>query len=371
MKIINTLNSNITKRAVAHLRRLSIIALSTLFVTCSKNDNKSGNNINNLSGSIYYIFAGELNKFDLNAGKKTKMINQGSFDTKFFDVSLDNKELMYVADAPGSDGGNWYDQEYFNFVDPSSFNVLVPRFKKFADVTIGTKFAKLSPDRSKIAVNYTYCSETYDSGVCKANSTNVSVWDKTGAITLTYTQDYAGNLIKQFAWMPDGNLLLTSNAGIYKTTDTTLKRYELLFKPNLPSYGSLAVSPDGKRLALKSGKHIYTMNIDGSNVVQLTDSDGDDQQYSPTWSPDGKYIAFITNIFAYTTGPIVSGGGTIYQMILAPADNKTYKLTKEYFENLGSGGLTGSSGIVAGNGLVILKTGPNSDVFAESDFVWR
>jgi Tol biopolymer transport system component len=113
------------------------------------------------------------------------------------------------------------------------------------------------------------------------------------------------------------------------------------------------------------------MNIDGSNMVQLTDSDGDDQQYSPIWSPDGKYIAFTANIFAYTTGPVVSGGGTIYQLILAPADNKTYKLSKEFFESSGTGGLSGSSSIVANNGLILLKTAPNANVFAEEDFVWR
>ncbi len=370
MVIIHTLHNKLKKHFAGYLRVFGVSVLILTLVTCSKSDNKGGvNNTKNIPGSIYYIFAGKLYKLDVSTTKLTKLLS--GFEDKFFDVSSNQKELMYLTDAPGSDGGNYYDQEYFNFVDPVNFQETTPRFKKFASTSIRTEFAKLSLDGTKIGVNYTYCSETYDSGVCKGYSTNVRVWDKTGAITHTFTQDYAGNFIKQFAWMPDGNLLLTSNAGIYKTTDTTLMNYDLLFKPNLPSWGSLAVSPDGKRLAMKSGKHIYTMNMDGSNVVQVTDSEGDDQQYSPIWSPDGKYIAFITNIFTYTTGPIVSGGGTIYQMILARADNKTYKLTKESLESLGSGGLSGSEDIVAKDGLIILKDGPNSDVFAESDFVWR
>jgi TolB protein len=62
-------------------------------------------------------------------------------------------------------------------------------------------------------------------------------------------------------------------------------------------------SPDAKRIVFvsqhsvrdNSGAHdrdIYTMDFDGSNVNQLTQTASDENH--PKWSPDGSYIAFIS-----------------------------------------------------------------------------
>jgi Tol biopolymer transport system component len=52
-----------------------------------------------------------------------------------------------------------------------------------------------------------------------------------------------------------------------------------------------AWSPDGKYIAFISSSDIYRMNADGSNQTRLTDNASDSP---PTWSPDGKYIAFVS-----------------------------------------------------------------------------
>jgi dipeptidyl aminopeptidase/acylaminoacyl peptidase len=58
-----------------------------------------------------------------------------------------------------------------------------------------------------------------------------------------------------------------------------------------------AVSPDGQQLAfsMKAGRsrHLFMMNVDGSDLVQLTDERSVDVQ--PAWSPDGKWIVFTSN----------------------------------------------------------------------------
>ena len=57
-------------------------------------------------------------------------------------------------------------------------------------------------------------------------------------------------------------------------------------------------SPDGKRIAFVSikdgfGMGIYVMDTDGNNKQRLTDNLSD--EWDPSWSPDGKRIAFVSD----------------------------------------------------------------------------
>jgi S1-C subfamily serine protease len=64
-----------------------------------------------------------------------------------------------------------------------------------------------------------------------------------------------------------------------------------------------AWSPDGTKIAFQSWKHdpfriegnseIYTMDVDGGNLVRLTDNSAYDDY--PAWSPDGSKLAFISD----------------------------------------------------------------------------
>jgi TolB protein len=58
-----------------------------------------------------------------------------------------------------------------------------------------------------------------------------------------------------------------------------------------------AWSPDGRRIAFMGGDSpseydIWVIDVDGTNLVQLTDSPGPDGW--PAWSPDGRRIAFTS-----------------------------------------------------------------------------
>jgi len=60
-------------------------------------------------------------------------------------------------------------------------------------------------------------------------------------------------------------------------------------------------SPDGKKIAYSNNNNILIMNSDGTNQTYLTDG------RMPTWSPDGEHIVYVKSFEIYTIN--LDGGG--------------------------------------------------------------
>jgi Tol biopolymer transport system component len=122
------------------------------------------------------------------------------------------------------------------------------------------------------------------------------------------------DLIPRYAFVPDGSAILASYGGKINRIDIASGRSTVVpFKVNVSAdvgplldyperlddgpvrariIQSPSLSPDGKLLAFSALAHVHVMNVAEGKPRQLTNSPGG--EFQPVWSPDGKWLAFIT-----------------------------------------------------------------------------
>ena len=118
---------------------------------------------------------------------------------------------------------------------------------------------------------------------------------------------------------------------------------------------SIGWSPDGNHIVFSSGdecENLFAINQDGTGLHRLTDNRGDD--YSATWSSDGKWIAFIE------TSPCNLGSVVGSQLHLIQTDNsKSSKLNIKPGMNPVYAAWSSIPGLQVGSTFTVTKLGNN------------
>jgi hypothetical protein len=133
--------------------------------------------------------------------------------------------------------------------------------------------------------------------------------------------NYRFKYLDPINWAPDNTLLFKMNGALYRTSKDLTRASKVRDIPFTDWKGQAVASPDGKKIALSAGNHIWLMNADGSDFHAITESS--QREIKPSFSPDSKYLAILANSRAGTPG---DGFFTAAHLCLVPADGQVYKV---------------------------------------------
>ncbi|WP_119079073.1 hypothetical protein [Chitinophaga alhagiae] len=283
---------------------LNILAVTILLAACGKSKNEPGPGNGGTPaqlgpGTIYYDWANDgILTFNL-ATATVSVAQQSDVGRNGWDISIDGTKYLQAEDKSG--GG--YDTEIYTLTDLANGTV-ISRFEKVSGYANHT-FPKLSHDVKLIAVP-----PTYDDGLL--------VLDLQGRVLHHLTAFQGESIAKgDINWMPDNSLLFRTGNKICRTNPGFTQAW-VIKELNFADWKDLAVSRNGTKVAFAAGNHIWMMNADGSNLVQVSASG--QVEVSPVFSPDGNWLLIGTDY--HTTGPF----GYIWRLVAIPADGKLYNV---------------------------------------------
>lgn len=80
---------------------------------------------------------------------------------------------------------------------------------------------------------------------------------------------------------------------VARTDGSSANKIATVSDPMVDLAGEVNWHPDGSRLAYTDNDHVYVINRDGSNRIEVGEG------LNPRWSPDGTKLAFVRNVADY------------------------------------------------------------------------
>lgn len=318
------------------------LIISFLFVSCgndAENDLLGGNQNNvKLPGTIYWHFAGDVGYIDFTTGKATaKKMPMGSSSSRFdaYDISWDNKKILLTLDVEGS--FNFHERRFIlrNNTDNIQYKDLTDgqnlRDFIYEWDDIKTTYAYISPNEKYLAIAAQHFSDMPLTILNAETGAFVSNWLVKGVSFLHYGDP---------VWTADNTVYFRIGNNVYKSSPSDGYQSAPRVLASDKTISNVTVNPQGTKFVFRMDKHLWMCNIDGSDLRQITtcetfdfiDYDGESH---PTFSPDGKYIAFKGaakrgtpwSDHDYPDGSWVAvTGGRYGYIVVIPADGKLYDL---------------------------------------------
>ncbi|KAA9345521.1 DPP IV N-terminal domain-containing protein [Adhaeribacter soli] len=234
-----------------------------------------------------------------------KLLHDWSASVREYNFSTKADPELFAGRMPHrlADGSTLHTSEYFERLEITNANGTQKRVIYNANETSAVYAPQVSPDGTKIAFTHL---KVYNPSAYPV---------KKGTVIIDMNGNYVAGIpdVYNAVWLPDGRLVVagdfssdgyapstpSAKAGLHIATITGNTATLTNINPSLANPTPLlpSVSPDGKRVAFVLNKHLWTINLDGTNMKQLTASDNDNEESFSVWSPDGKHIA----VWSYKT----------------------------------------------------------------------
>lgn len=323
-------------RAMKRHYVLWIAALILLLGACKKNRNvpPDGKNSNYGTGNIFIKQGTEgITKFSLNGGELSEIMPH--WYGAGWDISWDGTKGVKKVDKSS------YDTHYIIF-NVSNGSTIKDISYEPNDNHGGLPY--FSPDATKLALLPTF-------------GDGLVILDMNGNVLRNisgYGTTHEFKYLDPICWEAGGTILFKKDGGLWRTTADFSRATKVRDIPFDDWKGLTAASPDGKKIALSAGNHIWLMNADGTDFHAVTQST--QKELSPCFSPDGKFLAIAANARA----PEIPGSSdNVFHLCIIPADGQVYKVWPGEDNRVIHPMIKGQSDT---RGLGISVTG---------DFVWR